>query len=139
MNALTLVLKVTDFTFDLEYIERLTGIKPSKAVSKGMTYIVGPMHRQQERKYDTNYWEYRIHIANNTVWIKTIVDEFVTEILASKIQCWEKIKDDCMMELYIGVHYKDKLDSFHFDRETISLFSRINLEIDIDQYGEMLG
>ena len=135
MNNLTLALKISDFEFDHDYLNKIFKMNASAIHSKGQFYYTGPAHNQIQKSYESNYWEYRAHIMNNSVWIKTVVDKFVEEFILNNRDTIMKIKNDCKIELYVGINYRkdEDLDSFHFDLPLIKLFADLNIEIDIDQ------
>ena len=136
MNNLSIALKICDFKFDHEFLTNLLGIVPTDIHKEGFEYEYGSPLNKIIKKYESNYWEYRIHVKRNSVWIKTIIDKFVEEVIFNKIKAFESIKNLSYVELYIGVYFDTSsgLDSFHFDHQLIKLFSELNIEIDIDQY-----
>ena len=134
MNNISLALKVFEFEFGLNYIQEVTGIMPTVTYSKGATYFIGPEHNRISKQYDDNYWEYRVHIHNNSAWIQNVIDQFVKEVLLERKESWMQINEICKKELYIGVRYYQELDNFHFNNEFIALFDTLKVEIDIDQY-----
>jgi hypothetical protein len=136
MNNISIALKVFEFNFKHEYIDELLGLAPTDIHIQGEDYFIGPPHNQLKKTYEYNYWEYRIFIENNSVWVKTIIDQFVEEVIFKKEKAIEKIKNDCGMELYVGINFsvKEGLDSFHFDLPILRLLANLNIEIDIDQY-----
>jgi hypothetical protein len=135
MNNITLALKVSDFKFDPKEITDLVGLTPFRFFLEGEDYFIGPPHNRIPKIRESNYWEYRIHISNNNVWTKTVIDSFVKEVIEEKRTGWLKIKNDISIELYIGVQYHslDELDSYHFDQGCIKLLSDLSMEIDVDQ------
>ena len=135
MSVLTIALKITDFEFDQTMISEWLGLKPTAYYVKGDEYYVGPTSNRQRKIYEVNYWEYRISVKENSVWVMTILKQFVKEFVESKIEALETIKDKCQFEVYVGILYnkEERLDSFHFDLDLLKLFSRLNIELDIDQ------
>jgi hypothetical protein len=103
---------------------------------KGEEFYVGPANNRLKKIYETNYWEYRVHIKENAVWVTTIIKQFVKEYIESKVEALDTIKNKCGLELYVGLLYSkdDRLESFHLDIDLVKLFSRLNIEIDIDQH-----
>jgi hypothetical protein len=134
MNNISLALKVFEFEFGLNYIQEVTGIIPTATYSKGTTYFVGPEHNRISKQYEDNYWEYRVHIHNNSAWIQKVIDQFVKEVLLERKESWMQINELCKKELYIGVRYYQELDNFHFNNEFLALCEALKVEIDIDQY-----
>lgn len=136
MNNITLALKISEFEFAPNMVSDIVGIVASNVFLKGESYLVGPSENSIVKTRSTNYWEYRVHISNNSIWVKTIIDKFIMEVLDVKKDLWSKIKDDIDMELYIGIgfHSDDELDNYHFDRKVINLLSDLKVEIDIDQH-----
>jgi hypothetical protein len=136
MNNISLALKISDFSFDNEYINNLLGLLPTDTHEKNQEFFIGPPHNRTKKVYESNYWEYRVYIKNNAVWIKTVIDQFAREVILSKKPAIEKMKNSCQMELYIGMHFnnEDGLDSFHFDANLLAILGELNIDIDIDQY-----
>jgi hypothetical protein len=135
MSELTVALKITDFEFEPSSLNEMLQLTPTGFHLKGEEYFIGSPERRLKKAYENNYWEYRISIRENTVWVTTIFNQFVKEVIEGKKELLERIKNDCLMELYIGLGYakEERLESFHFNIEVLKLLSQLNIEIDIDQ------
>jgi|SRR5687768_7602373 len=130
MNDITIAIKIFDFKFEHDYISNLFGLSPKIFHRKGDSYEMGSVIKV----HDSNYWDYRIHIKKNNIWIKEIIDRFVQENMLDKENVFENLKGRCTMELYISVWFYDNPDNFHFDSKLLSFFSKYEIDIDIDQY-----
>jgi len=135
MNNVSIALKLSDFELDPSYISNLLMLTPTDDKEKGQEFYIGPPNNRLKKVYESNYWEYRIHIKNNHLWLKVLIDQFVKEIILERKSLLLMIKDKCCLELYVGVEFSgnDSLDSYHFDLDTLRLFSELSIEIDIDQ------
>jgi len=136
MNNISVVLKITDFKIEPDTISKMLDLSPTAIHIAGEEYNPGPANGKPKKLYTHNYWEYRVTIKNNSAGIKTIIDQFIREVIAGKSEALEKIKNDCRMEFYIGVKFngRDGLDSFYFDTSLLKLFSDLGIGIAIDQY-----
>lgn len=136
MNNLAIALKITNYPFSHDFITNLLELTPTETHYKDEPYWSGPPDKQTPKTYKKNYWEYRIFIQYNEAWIKNVIDAFSNEVIIQKEQALDTIKDQCNMELYIGVHFKtgENLDSYHFDIPLLATLARLKIEIDIDQF-----
>ena len=137
MNDVSIALKISGFDFDPKEISKIVHLTPNSTHIKGETFFIGPPKNRIPKIRETNYWEYRVNIVNNEVWIKEIVDQFIVEVIQEKKDEWNKIIRFVDMELYIRVQYDslEGLDSYYFENKTLKLLNDLNISIDIDQYG----
>lgn len=138
MNDVTIAIKVSNFSFTHDYLTQLLALNPSKIHKKNDSYFSGPPNNKKEKKYEYDYWEYRLHIKSNDVWLKIIIDKFIEDIISPRREAFGIIKEKCELEIYIGVYYRDisvgGLDSFSFESSILSLLGQLNIALEIDQY-----
>jgi Domain of unknown function (DUF4279) len=135
MNNISIVIKASHFKYSPDHITGILGLTPSSIHLAGEEYLIGPLHNQLVREYEYNYWEYRVEIVHNDVWVMTLLSKFILEVILPRKDKFEEIKGECSFELYVNVLYDNnvELESFHFDMDMLTLLTALNFEIDIDQ------
>lgn len=133
MNDISVVIKIVDFDLSFQRISEILNLEPTKTCKKGDKYFVDSS-KTVEKIYQTNYWEHRLNIKSNTVWVKEVIDTFCKEKLYPKDNDLVALHGKCRMELSISIWYYNSYDSFHFDLELLNFLAKHQIEIDIDQY-----
>jgi hypothetical protein len=133
-NEISIAIKISEFDLDIKEISKILNLMPTHSHYKDDFYNVKTSIGEQKKKYEYNYWEYRLEFKSDD-WPQILVNKFINEIVDTRKDILQKISKRSRIEFFIGINYYQEANpSFHFEIQTINLFSYIGFELDIDLY-----
>lgn len=75
MNQISIAVKISNFSFALDYLSSGLNLKPTLAHLKGEDYTIKGPNGNVQKVYKYSYWEYRHEFRTNE-WVQALADKF---------------------------------------------------------------